>query len=196
MRGLDETDRTILDLLLSDGRRPFSDIADAVDLSGPAVSDRIDRLREMGVIQRFTIDVDRSILDAGTPVQIRISPDPTAMETVASDLADVSAVDHRYRTADGDLIVVAYLQEIDAWAFLDAHTDRSVIDGVEVSVLTDVDSTVALDDATLDISCVECSNSVTSEGERRRIDGRVYHFCCPNCEAAFVERYDRLQEGV
>ncbi|MFB6083699.1 MAG: Lrp/AsnC family transcriptional regulator, partial [Halorientalis sp.] len=47
MRGLDETDREILDILLSDGRRPYSDIAEAVDLSPPAVSDRIDRLQEL-----------------------------------------------------------------------------------------------------------------------------------------------------
>jgi len=196
MRGLDETDREILDLLMEDGRRSFSDIADTVGLSGPAVSDRIDRLQELGVIRRFTVDLDRSILDDGMPVLLQITPSPEAIETVESDLADVPAVDDRYLTADGDLVLLAHLDNPDAWTFLDAHTDRSAIDAVEVTVLSAVESSRTLDNATLDIECVECGNSVTSEGERRQIDGRVYHFCCPNCEEAFVERYDRLQEGA
>lgn len=59
-RNLDEIDLEIVRLLADDARRPFNDIADRVGLSPPAVSDRVDRLREQGVIQRFTIDIDRS----------------------------------------------------------------------------------------------------------------------------------------
>jgi DNA-binding Lrp family transcriptional regulator len=47
MRDLDETDLEILQLLLSDARRPYSDIAETVGLSAPAVSDRVSRLREI-----------------------------------------------------------------------------------------------------------------------------------------------------
>ncbi|MFW6436158.1 MAG: AsnC family transcriptional regulator [Halococcoides sp.] len=196
MRGLDETDREILDCLLADGRTPYSEIGDAVGLSGPAVSDRVDRLEELGVIQRFTIDVDRSMLDAGLTALLEISPRPSAIEAVADDLAAAGPVDHRFRAADGTLFVVATLDKPDAWAFLEAHTDRSAIETVEMHVLSAADSAVSLETAELDIACVECGNSVTSEGERRRIDDRVYHFCCENCEAAFLDRYERLEEGV
>lgn len=48
MRDLDETDRQILRLLLENGRRPFSGIAETVGLSPPAVSDRVDRLESLG----------------------------------------------------------------------------------------------------------------------------------------------------
>ena len=41
MRGLDDTDREILRLLLENGRKPYREIASAVDLSAPAVSDRV-----------------------------------------------------------------------------------------------------------------------------------------------------------
>ena len=50
MRDLDETDLEILQLLLSNARRPYSDIADVVGLSPPAVSDRVSRLQETGRI--------------------------------------------------------------------------------------------------------------------------------------------------
>jgi len=72
MREFDETDVAILRYLAEDARRPFSDIGDAVGLSGPAVSDRVTRLREAGVVNRFTVDVDRSQLHAGVPVFVQV----------------------------------------------------------------------------------------------------------------------------
>jgi len=45
------------------------------------------------------------------------------------------------------------------------------------------------------LTCAECSNTVDSEGETARIDGEVYHFCCPSCLSQFRERYQRLEEG-
>ena len=62
MRDIDDTDRELLRLLLEDARRPYSELAEAVDLSPPAVSDRVDRLVELGVIERFTLGLDRSRL--------------------------------------------------------------------------------------------------------------------------------------
>jgi len=73
MRDLDETDLEILSLLAEDARRPFSEIGgDRVGLSGPAVSDRVTRLEETGVIKRFTVDVDRTKLRAGVPVLVDV----------------------------------------------------------------------------------------------------------------------------
>ncbi|MFC6725497.1 Lrp/AsnC family transcriptional regulator, partial [Halobium palmae] len=60
MRDLDDTDREILRLLLANARRPYSDIAEHVGLSAPAVSDRVERLQELGVVRGFTLDLDRS----------------------------------------------------------------------------------------------------------------------------------------
>ncbi|MFW6449287.1 MAG: Lrp/AsnC family transcriptional regulator, partial [Halobacteriota archaeon] len=56
MSDLDDLDLEILELLIDDARRPYSDIADAVDVSGPTVSDLVDRLVDRGVIRRFTVD--------------------------------------------------------------------------------------------------------------------------------------------
>lgn len=72
MRDLDETDMEILSLLAENARRPFSAIGEENGLSGPAVSDRVTRLQEAGVINHFTIDVDRSQLKAGVPVLIQL----------------------------------------------------------------------------------------------------------------------------
>nr|WP_256401636.1 Lrp/AsnC family transcriptional regulator [Haloarchaeobius litoreus] len=62
----------ILSLLAENARRPFSVIGEEVGLSGPAVSDRVTRLQETGVINHFTIDVDRTKLRAGVPVLVQL----------------------------------------------------------------------------------------------------------------------------
>jgi Transcriptional regulators len=81
---LDETDIQILELLVEDARRSYTDIAQVVNLSPPAVSDRIDRLSESGVIRRFTVELDRSQLRAGVPLLVTLLPSTSAANSVHS----------------------------------------------------------------------------------------------------------------
>nr|WP_228841744.1 Lrp/AsnC family transcriptional regulator [Haloarcula sp. CBA1127] len=74
MASLDETDIEILKLLSHDARRSYTDIAKEVDLSDPAVADRIERLQDAGVINRFTVDIDRTQLGAGAQIFVQVDP--------------------------------------------------------------------------------------------------------------------------
>jgi len=56
---LDDKDKRILEMLIEDSRRPYREIAEAVDLSESTVRKRVLRLQEDGVIERFTIRVCR-----------------------------------------------------------------------------------------------------------------------------------------
>ena len=56
---MDEKDKLILSLLQKDGRMTASEIAEKVDLSVPAVTERIRKLTEGGVLKAF-----RAVLDA------------------------------------------------------------------------------------------------------------------------------------
>src|SRR6056297_3642715 len=115
MRDLDETDLEILQLLMSNARRPYSDIADAVGPSAPAVSDRVARLQEMGVINRFTLDVDRSQLRGGIPVLITLDVASTGpgVASIKERLLNDSAVEHVFTTAEADLIAYARVPDND-----------------------------------------------------------------------------------
>ncbi|NKE37938.1 AsnC family transcriptional regulator [Natronococcus sp. JC468] len=196
MRDLDETDMAILRLLGEDARRPFSDIAEEVGLSGPAVSDRVQRLREAGVIKRFTVDVDRSQLRAGVPVFVQVSGVTGAVDELEARIGDADAVEHVFVTADGELwfYARAQLRNVRRWL------DRLVgdVDGVEyaVTLIDDVEWRPSLDGAEFALTCAECGNTVDSEGESATVDGDLYHFCCPSCRSRFEERYDRLEEGT
>jgi DNA-binding Lrp family transcriptional regulator/YHS domain-containing protein len=196
MRGLDDTDRRILRLLLEDARRPYSDIAEEVDLSPPAVSDRIDRLKEMGLIRRFTVDLDRSMLGGGVPVLVTLHVRPGAAPDLSDRLAAAPSVEHVFRTVDDRLVCTATVPK---GVPEETLADALAADGIreyDVRPLAGSEWSPAIDTAKLAPTCVECGNTVTVEGESERIDGDVYHFCCGNCRESFLEQYDRLKEGV
>mgnify|MGYP006271975429 FL=1 len=196
MRDLDETDRELLRLLLEDGRRPYSELADEVGLSAPAVSDRIDRLRELGVVERFTVDIDRSRLRDGVRVAVTLGVTPGETAAVREALASVDGVEHVFATADSRLFVVASVPDGDVERHLTAAFDTGAIEDVSVAPLVAADWHPALGEATLGLECAECGNTVTSEGVTATLDGERYEFCCGSCEARFVERYEELKEGA
>jgi DNA-binding Lrp family transcriptional regulator len=204
MRDLDETDVAILSLLAENARRPFSEIGERVGLSGPAVSDRVTRLEESGVIEGFTVDVDRSTLRAGVPVLVDVAlplaPESdggeTPLERARSRASEADAVEHVFVTAEGDLRLYGRVagQNVREWV-------RGLFDGIDVDdyAVTLVDAfewTPSVEGVEFALTCAECSNTVDSEGETARIDGEVYHFCCPSCLSRFRDRYQRLEEGA
>lgn len=204
MPSLDETDLEILELLLADARRPWSDIADEVGLSAPAVADRVERLQEAGVVRRFTLDLDRSQLRGGVPVLVTLQVADRALDSVRDALRGEDAVEHVFTTAEGALVCVARVPDGDvpdwlAGAGVPAAGDGGGADAItdyDVTLLTDAEWTPSLGGTDFALTCTECGNTVTSEGETVRLDDDLYHFCCPSCEGRFVERYERIEDGA
>jgi DNA-binding Lrp family transcriptional regulator len=196
MRDLDETDLEILQLLLSNARRPYSDIADVVGLSAPAVSDRVARLQEMGIIDRFTLDVDRSQLREGISVLVTIAVAPAGpdVSSIKGTLLDEGAVEHVFTTAESDLVVYARVPDNDVAGWLADVVDGGAIDDVDVTLLAAADWSPDLGGTEFALTCAQCGNTVDSEGTATRIDGELYQFCCPSCESRFVEKYEQLQQ--
>lgn len=59
---LDDLDRKIIAELMDNARRSFRALGVAVGLSAPAVKRRVDRLRDTGIIDRFTVTVDPRVM--------------------------------------------------------------------------------------------------------------------------------------
>jgi DNA-binding Lrp family transcriptional regulator len=195
MHALDETDLEILRLLVEDARRPYREIAEAVDLSAPAVSDRVSRLREQGIVRRFTVDVDRRQLREGTPVLVRLAVAPDAVSGVKDAVRDLEAVEHLYVTVDDDVLFHANAPD-DVGTWLDRLLVAEGIREVDVSLLSESHWTPSIGATDFAVACDECGNTVTSEGVTARVGGEVKQFCCPSCEARYVERYEKLSAGA
>ncbi len=94
---MDEIDRVILNELIRNGRASFRELGELAGLSPHAVTPRVRRLVEAGVIERFTAVVDDGSvgrgLDALIDVRLLSTADPEAFERMAATLPSVRELD-------------------------------------------------------------------------------------------------------
>jgi DNA-binding Lrp family transcriptional regulator len=187
----DEIDREILALLVEDGRRPYSDIADEVGLSAPAVSNRIERLRERGIVEGITANLDHAQFGGGIAVLLELRPDPADREAVAERLRAADAIEHLFVAADGRVLAQGRLPDADAGGWLADRLDT--VPAYDVTLLADVEWTPTVPGA-ISPTCDECANTVTSEGVTTQVGGDRHQFCCESCATRFRERHERFVE--
>jgi DNA-binding Lrp family transcriptional regulator len=187
----DDIDREILALLVEDGRRPYSDIAERVGLSAPAVSNRVDRLRERGIVEGVTVTLDHAQFGGGVAVLVTLDPAAGDREQVAERLRAADAVEHLFVTADGRVLVQGRVPDTDVQGWLNDHLDT--VPECSVTLLSSVEWTPTVPGG-IQPTCDECDNTVTAEGTSARIGGERYEFCCASCETRFRERHERLTE--
>jgi len=137
-----------------------------VGLSGPAVSDRVERLEEAGVIEGFTVDVDQSQLRAGIPVFVQATVPAADVDDCKATIADADAVEHVFVTADGECWFYARAQVRQVREWLQGLLPDA--DGVDydVTLVDDAEWTPSLEGTAFALTCAECGNTVDSEGSR------------------------------
>jgi DNA-binding Lrp family transcriptional regulator len=187
MRDLDDTDRRILRLLLEDGRRPFSGIAEKVDLSPPAVSDRVDRLESLGVIDRFTVDLDRSKLSEGVPVLLDLTVAPESAAEIRAAVAELHWVEHVFETSGARVLCKGIAEDRNIAPLVAEAIDLDLIEAYDVHLLAESSWSPTLGDAELVVSCAECGRTVGSDGESLTLGGELRHFCSESCVSEYGE---------
>ena len=73
---MDHIDRKIIDILQQNARAPLKEIAEQVFLSSPAVSARIARLEQAGLLRGYQAQVDAPALGYGVKAFINLELDP------------------------------------------------------------------------------------------------------------------------
>ncbi|MFC5823821.1 Lrp/AsnC family transcriptional regulator [Nonomuraea insulae] len=93
---VDDIDHQVLRLLREDGRRTFSEMAERIGLSVAAVKRRVDRLRALGVITGFSVQIDYAKLGWGIEAftELRYPGTTPVAEIIrtATDVPEVQAV--------------------------------------------------------------------------------------------------------
>ena len=122
MYQMDETDYEILEILKGDGRCSYSDIAEQVHLSRVAVRERINNMKEGGVIRGFAVVIDAKAYQKLAGVFMDIEVEPGKMDSVAHQVAaqeEVAVVSqhtgttglHVHAYIDSPEKVASYLEE-------------------------------------------------------------------------------------
>ncbi|MDS0259399.1 AsnC family transcriptional regulator [Haloarcula sp. S1CR25-12] len=195
MSSLDETDIEILRLLSRDARRTYTDIAEAVDMSGPAVAERVEGLQDAGIINRFTVDIDRTQLGAGAQVFVQVDP-KNSFDVLRSRLDASDAVEHVMVTAGGELWFNARAEVHGVHTWLSGLLEPADDAEYTVTLIDEIEWQPSLDGTEFALTCAECGNTVDSEGESEWLDEEMRHFCCSTCRTQFEDRLEQFREGV
>lgn len=196
MPPVDDTDAEILRLLMENARRPYNEIAEAVGLSPPAVSDRIDRLQEHGILRRFTLDIDRSLLFEGDAVFVAMRVQPGTADEVLDVLEDVDGVEQVFETVDARVFFNAYLTDRGLQRLLTETLDEHRIIEYDVRIMSDSAWTPQVSTENLAAECVVCGRPVTDEGISVQLDDRSYQLCCSSCASQLADQYEELSQAA
>jgi len=103
----DDTDKAILGILLHSANTSKSEIARRLGIAQSAVSERVRKLRESGVIQRFETRLSAKALGAGTLAYVFITErKPTGGVNTGQRLAGVTGVEEVHKIAGEDCFLV------------------------------------------------------------------------------------------
>jgi Lrp/AsnC family leucine-responsive transcriptional regulator len=80
---LDTSNLAILGHLSAEPRLAIRELARRVDMSAPAVAERIQRMREAGVIRREWLEIDQLAIGFAVLAYVRVRPMPGALPKIA-----------------------------------------------------------------------------------------------------------------
>ncbi|SEQ95217.1 Lrp/AsnC family transcriptional regulator [Natrinema salaciae] len=89
---MDDLDRQILDILRRDARTPYTEIADEVGTSEGTVRNRVERMMDDDVIERFTISTRTGNVQAMLEISVAVDVDTKAVSERMAEWDEVDFV--------------------------------------------------------------------------------------------------------
>ncbi|MEO6999147.1 MAG: Lrp/AsnC family transcriptional regulator, partial [Terracoccus sp.] len=97
---MEDLDRRLVGLLLSDGRMSYTDLGKATGLSTSAVHQRVRRLEERGIITGYAATVSPEALGLPLAALISVAPfEASAPDDVPQRLAHITEIEDCYSVA-------------------------------------------------------------------------------------------------
>ena len=99
---LDDVDRQIIGELAQDGRISFAELGRRVSLSSPAVTERVRRLEQTGVISGYRAEVDPRALGYSLTAIVRVKPAVRQLAKIAELAAGIPQIEECLRITGED----------------------------------------------------------------------------------------------
>src|SRR5919198_5474891 len=114
MAKLDDTDRKIVGELTANARISFAELGRRVNLSSPAVADRVQRLERTGVITGYRAELDPRVLGFALTAIVRVKPAPGRLAQIPKLAAELPQVGECHRiTGEDCFYLTVHLRSID-----------------------------------------------------------------------------------
>ena len=143
---MDELDHKIIQLLSENARMPVKDIAQQVSLTSPAVSSRIHRLEQEGVIGGYTVVLRHPDAPARVEALISVLVDATTRADFLSLVDEEPQVLQCYRvTGSYNFMVKVSCTDIDALEHLLTRMQKLGSTNTQIILNTQLDRSLLLD---------------------------------------------------
>lgn len=111
---MDDVDRRLLDVLREDARASVRELADRVGISRANAYARVARLREDGVLRRFTIDVDPRALGLGLPAYVHVRIKQNTWKAFRDEVLEIEEAAHvALVSGDFDCVLLVRCRDAD-----------------------------------------------------------------------------------
>ncbi|RLM72358.1 Lrp/AsnC family transcriptional regulator [Halorubrum sp. Atlit-26R] len=124
---MDDLDRRILSILRRDARTPYTEIADRVGTSEGTVRNRVDRMTDEGVIERFTVTTRTGNVKAMIEISVEMNVNTDA---VGQRMVEWEEVDFVWQVS-GEEDVVLVVDAVDTRAVNELITKAREMDEVK-----------------------------------------------------------------
>ena len=103
---MDSIDLRILSILQEAGDTSKAELARRVELTPPAVLERLKKLREQGVLRATTAVLDPELLGYSCLAFVQVQTDPPETDRVARELAELTGTQEVHHVAGDDCLLV------------------------------------------------------------------------------------------
>jgi Lrp/AsnC family transcriptional regulator, leucine-responsive regulatory protein len=125
---LDEVNLRLLVHLREDPRMSMSALSRRVGMSSPAVTERVRRMEEAGVIVGYRPDIDPKALGLPVAAYIRVRPSPGQLPKIAALAEQIAEVVECHRVTGEDCFIIK--MHLPAMDQLDRILDRFLLYGM------------------------------------------------------------------
>ncbi len=194
---LDVYDAKILELLQKDARTSLKDLAEGAKLTPPTVSARMKSLEELGIIKGYNVDVPPESLGQRLAVYV-LKAKPTDLDRVGEALRKMSLVREVHLASGGRVVAVAVLRDTMDQESITSHiSDIPEIQEYDsyfvVKTKKKESLAIVAEGAEVALGCYYCRKPIQGTPYKIRLGGRDHYLCCPICEKAYREKYEKLE---
>lgn len=197
---LEPLDIRILELLESDGRLSYREIARKAGTTTPTVSSKVDTFRKIGLIGGFTVRISAEHLGEIT-ILLHIECKPSDTERIIGvlkgrkDVRELFVVDgshiHSKITVLDNNSLNAFLNDLGNISEIRSYNYRTI-----TRTLKENCRAALFDGLNVTIGCFYCKKPMHDTPVKIKMDGRDHYLCCNSCAKLYKEKYEKMKAKV
>lgn len=193
----DNHDIAILKHLKENSTISAGKLSKLLGISKPTVIARIKRLKELGIIRKFTIDINAEQLEQFTIIiKLKVASDDR--EKIQIELASMENVRECFALDDGTFFIKAtFFNEKEYSNFskkmLSNRNIEIISTGKIISSFKEEPRTIIDEKVGLILLCAYCKNNIRETKYIVTFEGRRYYVCCPVCKKMLTEKHEKLK---